>query len=73
MSPIHSPTSNFAMLRNNNWNVFVKYGLNGKSHAHPDIMNIEVMYKDQRISRDLSMRVTSPGCATKVASKDLVS
>ena len=48
------PTSNFAMLRNNNWNVFVKYGLNGKSHAHPDIMNIEVMYKDQRISRDLS-------------------
>ena len=47
-------TSNFAMLRNSSWNVFVKYGLNGKSHAHPDLMNIEVMYKDQRISRDLS-------------------
>lgn len=47
-------TSNFAMLRNDSWNVFVKYGLNGKSHAHPDLMNIEVVYKDQRISRDLS-------------------
>ena len=39
------PTSNFAMLRNDSWNVFLKYGLNGRSHAHPDIMNIEVMYK----------------------------
>lgn len=48
------PTSNFAMLRNDVWNVFVKYGLNGKSHAHPDIMNIEVMYRNMRVSRDLS-------------------
>lgn len=48
------PASNFAMLRNNNWNVFVKYGLNGKSHAHPDLMNVEIMYQNQRVTRDLS-------------------
>lgn len=48
------PKSNFAMLRNDAWNVFMKYGLNGKSHAHPDIMNVEVMYRGHRISRDLS-------------------
>ncbi|MDO4324588.1 MAG: heparinase II/III family protein [bacterium] len=48
------PKSNFTMLRNKNWNVFLKYGLNGKSHAHPDIMNVEIMYGDQRVSRDLS-------------------
>ena len=32
----------------------MKYGLNGRSHAHPDIMNVEVMYKKLRLSRDLS-------------------
>ncbi len=48
------PRSNFVMLRNRNWNVFMKYGLNGRSHAHPDIMTVEVMYKNHRISRDLS-------------------
>ncbi len=46
--------SNYAMLRNKNWNVFMKYGLNGKSHAHPDIMNIEVVYRNHRVSRDIS-------------------
>ncbi len=48
------PRSNFVMLRNQNWNVFMKYGLNGRSHAHPDIMNVEIMYKGRRITRDLS-------------------
>ena len=46
--------SNFAMLRNESWNVFLKYGLNGPSHAHPDIMGVEVMCRGQRLSRDLS-------------------
>lgn len=46
--------SNFGMIRNENVNIFVKYGLNGPSHAHPDIINIEVMYKDGMISRDIS-------------------
>lgn len=47
-------TSNFTILRNSIWNVFLKYGLNGKSHAHPDIMTVEVMCENERISRDLS-------------------
>lgn len=46
--------SNFGMLRNNRWNAFMKYGLNGKSHAHPDIMTVEIMLDGHRITRDLS-------------------
>ena len=48
------PKSNYVILRNAKWNGFMKYGLNGKSHAHPDIMNVELMYGNHRISRDLS-------------------
>ncbi|WP_367566385.1 heparinase II/III family protein [Lacrimispora sp.] len=48
------PKSNYVILRNNTWNGFMKYGLNGKSHAHPDIMNVELMCGNHRISRDLS-------------------
>ncbi len=48
------PRSNFVILRNGTWNAFMKYGLNGKSHAHPDIMNIELMCGGRRVSRDLS-------------------
>ena len=46
--------SNFAMLRDEKMNLFMKYGLNGRSHAHPDILNVEVCYGDTRISRDIS-------------------
>lgn len=46
--------SNFAILRNDDWNAFLKFGLNGKSHAHPDIMGVEIMCRGQYISRDLS-------------------
>lgn len=48
------PKSNFAILRSDEWNAFLKYGLNGKSHAHPDIMNVELVYCGHRVSRDLS-------------------
>lgn len=48
------PESNFTILRNGQINAFLKYGLNGKSHAHPDIMTVELMYGAHRISRDLS-------------------
>ncbi|MFI3254603.1 MAG: heparinase II/III family protein [Eubacteriales bacterium] len=48
------PNSNYTMLRNGKLNLFLKYGLNAKSHAHPDIMGIEVVYGKTRISRDLS-------------------
>lgn len=46
--------SNFAMLRNDKINVFLKYGHNGPSHAHPDKMNIEVVINNKSLSRDLS-------------------
>jgi hypothetical protein len=52
--PYAYPDSNFAMIRKGPLNVFCKYGLNGPSHAHPDIMQIEIAYKDLMVSRDLS-------------------
>lgn len=55
-------TSQFGLLRNDNFNIFFKYGLNGPSHAHPDIMNIEITYKDKLISRDMS----NPGYQSKL-------
>lgn len=53
-SSYNYPKSNFAMLRSDNINLFIKYGLNGPSHAHPDVMGIEVTYKGNAISRDIS-------------------
>jgi hypothetical protein len=52
--PYAYPDSNFVMLRNGPLNVFLKYGLNGPSHAHPDIMQVEIAYGDLMVSRDLS-------------------
>ncbi len=46
--------SQFAVLKNDTFNVFCKYGHNGPSHAHPDKMNIEVVCKDKIVTRDLS-------------------
>ncbi len=48
------PESNFAILRNENLNAFIKYGMNAKSHSHPDLINVELMHQDDIISRDLS-------------------
>lgn len=58
-SPVEQPPynylkSNFAMVKDGVWNVFLKYGLNGKSHAHPDIMTIEIMHHNHSVTRDLS-------------------
>lgn len=44
----------FAMLRDRELNVFLKYGHNGPSHAHPDKMTIEVVANGRYLSRDLS-------------------
>lgn len=46
--------SNYALLRNNNCEVFLKYGHCTDSHAHPDKMNLEVNAYGKSISRDLS-------------------
>lgn len=44
----------FAMLRDQGLNVFLKYGHNGPSHAHPDKMTLEVVANGSYLSRDLS-------------------
>ncbi len=46
--------SNFIILKNETWNVFVKYGHHGPSHAHPDKMSVEITAVDRLITRDLS-------------------
>ncbi len=46
--------SNFALLKKDDWNVFLKYGHNGPSHAHPDKMTIEVMLGEAILTKDLS-------------------
>lgn len=46
--------SQFAILRKNEMNLFLKYGHNGPSHAHPDKMSIEVLVGNQLLTRDLS-------------------
>lgn len=48
------PDSYCGMLRKSDVNVFLKYGHNGPSHAHPDKMSIEVMFRNSVFSRDLS-------------------
>ena len=44
----------YAMLREENCEIFFKYGHRSPSHAHPDKMNLEVMAFGAPISRDLS-------------------
>ncbi len=58
-------SSYFGMLKNDNVNVFMKYGHRGPSHAHPDKMNIEVMIKGESLSRDLS----NTGYASKLCNE----
>lgn len=47
-------TSNFAILKKENINTFIKYGHRSPSHAHPDKMNLEIMAFGEVITRDLS-------------------
>lgn len=46
--------SYFGMVKNENVNVFMKYGHRSPSHAHADKMNIEVRIREACLSRDLS-------------------
>lgn len=46
--------SNCAILRNDTFNLFFKYGHQTRSHAHPDKMNVEIMVKDKVLTKDLS-------------------
>ena len=42
------------LIKDYNSNIFIKYGHNGPSHAHPDKMNIEVLLNGAMVSHDLS-------------------
>ncbi|MFI3207989.1 MAG: heparinase II/III family protein [Eubacteriales bacterium] len=69
-TPLHRTSkcfknSYFGMLKNENVNLFMKYGHRGPSHAHPDKMNIEVMIKGESLSRDLS----NTGYASKLCNE----
>ncbi|MCL2015796.1 MAG: heparinase II/III-family protein [Defluviitaleaceae bacterium] len=46
--------SNFAILRNERVNLFLKYGHNAASHAHPDKMTFELTVDNTLVTRDLS-------------------
>jgi hypothetical protein len=46
--------SNCATLRSSVFNVFLKYGHQTTSHAHPDKMNVEIMVKGKVLTKDLS-------------------
>ena len=48
------PSSNYAILRCGETNLFLKYGHNGPSHAHPDKMTFELILGNDVITRDLS-------------------
>lgn len=47
-------SSNVGILKNDDVNVFVKYGHQARSHAHADKMNLEVTLGGELISRDVS-------------------
>ncbi len=47
-------TSYCGLLKQSKTNLFLKYGHNGPSHAHPDKMHLELILDDTCISRDLS-------------------
>lgn len=51
---INFPASNYALLIRGRDNLFMKYGHNGPSHAHPDKMNIEVVLNGRQLFKDLS-------------------
>ncbi|GGD56972.1 heparinase II/III domain-containing protein [Paenibacillus nasutitermitis] len=48
------PDIYFAMLREGDAAVFMKYGYVLRGHSHADIMNFELFFKDEVISRDIS-------------------
>ncbi|WP_125608132.1 heparinase II/III domain-containing protein [Lapidilactobacillus bayanensis] len=47
-------SSNYVLLTNKNDDLFLKYGHNGPSHAHPDKMNLEAVLAGKQLLKDLS-------------------
>ncbi|MBM7565284.1 heparinase II/III domain-containing protein [Paenibacillus sacheonensis] len=50
----HDPSIYFAMLRSGRSELFLKYGFVLRGHSHADIMNFELFFKDEVMSRDIS-------------------
>ena len=42
----HFIDTGFSLLKNNYWNVFIKYKDNNTGHSHPDKLNVEIKIKD---------------------------
>ena len=56
---------NCVLLRNETFNVFLKYGHQTKSHAHPDKMNLEILAGGRVLTKDLS----NSGYATRICNE----
>lgn len=50
----HFIDTGFSILKNDYWNVFVKYKDNDINHAHPDKLNIEIKNNNNFLTHDLS-------------------
>lgn len=51
---IHSLNTGFSILKNQYWNIFIKYQENNLNHAHPDKLNIEIKCGNNFLTHDLS-------------------
>lgn len=51
---IHFIDTGFSILKNEYWNVFIKYKDNNINHAHPDKLNIEIKSNNDFLTHDLS-------------------
>lgn len=56
---------NCAVLRNDVFDIFLKYGHQTESHAHPDKMNVEIMVNNKVLTKDLS----NSGYGTKICNE----
>ncbi|MBB6734071.1 heparinase II/III domain-containing protein [Cohnella zeiphila] len=50
----YDPDVFFALLRSGEAELFLKYGFTMRGHSHADLMNFELFFKDQVLSRDIS-------------------
>lgn len=50
----HFMETGFSLLKNEYWDIFIKYKDNNINHAHPDKLNIEVKNGDSFLTHDLS-------------------
>lgn len=53
-STIHLIDTGFSILKNEFWNLFIKYKDNNINHSHPDKLNIEIKVNNNFLTHDLS-------------------